>query len=271
MHIRNILLLLICIISLGMGQTAIKNAQVLFYNDQLDELEELLPDLERDYPNHPVVMFFKGVFEQDALNALVSFEKVHKQFPDSQFADESLFRMGQYYYSTGDYSTARQVFQQFIRQYPQSGIIDRVQYLFCQSYYGEGKLDSSYMFLQAFVKNAQSSPFVNMAVMDLENEDLWKELEKNTKPAQPKPKPVPQTKEVYHYSIQIGAFSVQENAVKVKEKFQPDHYVEIREKQVRDRTFYAVWVGRFQDRESAMQYAHKHIDQYKIEYKIVKR
>ena len=259
MRIRNALILLLFVSAFG--QNILNTVPVLYESGRLDELQELLPDLVRDYAGDPTVMFLQGVFETDALTALSLYERVYTEHPHSEFADDALIRVGQYQYTVGNYDLARQAFSTFVAVYPESGLLDRAQYMLCSSIYGQGKIDSARVFLSAFVKNVKSSPYVDLAIIDLENPDLWKTLK--TTPAVTAPD--------YKYSIQIGAFSVQDNALKVKDKFKDQHYVEIRPKTVRGITFYTVWIGRFTERDEAEKYAETYIGPYHIDYKIVRR
>ncbi|NQT83503.1 hypothetical protein HQ563_10785 [bacterium] len=52
--------------------------------------------------------------------AFLFHRQVLRQYPDSQYAEESEFLVGQYYYDTRNYFNASQTFQGFIRKYPRS-------------------------------------------------------------------------------------------------------------------------------------------------------
>lgn len=253
--------------SIHAEQSDIDKLENFYFKDRLDELETLLVDVEKTNPDHPTVLYLKGLFEKDASKAIEYYKNVYNHHKNSVFADEAIFRIAQYYYSISDYVNARKFLSIFLKEFNNSPLKDRIQYLFCQTVYAQGKEDSARIFLQAFIKNVRNSPFVNLAVIDLESPAMWNQSnlsrEKMTDPV---------SRSKYRYSIQIGAFTVEKNAKSVKEKFEKDsHYVEIKEKNINNRIFYAVWIGRFDNREGAMIYANTYIEKYNIDYKIVKR
>ena len=71
------------------------------------------------------------------------------------------------------YDLAAKYYSFLTRRYPSSTLKDDAQYLFCQCKLAQGKLDSAHIFLQAFIKNAPRSPYVDLAVMDLESSGSW--------------------------------------------------------------------------------------------------
>jgi len=239
-----------------------------FYTENhLDELEPLLSKAEQFSPNHPTVLYLRGLFEKDAPSALVYFENVYKNHKNSAFADDALFRILQYYYSISDYNKTRAYLSAFFREFTDSSLKEQAQYLYCRTIYAQGKEDSAKIFLRAFIKNVRNSPFVDLAIIDLENPDMW---------SQARPSELSKDGTVsdsdFRYTIQIGAFTVKKNADRVREKFENDsHYVEIREKDINNRIYYAVWIGRFANRKQAREYAQKNIQKYNIDYKVVKR
>ncbi|MBN2411262.1 SPOR domain-containing protein [candidate division KSB1 bacterium] len=248
-------------------QSDIDKLEKYYFEDRLDILDSLLMKAEQTSPDHPTVLYFRGLFEKQASVALARFENVYNNHKYSDFADDALFRIAQYYYSVSDFINTRKYLSFFFKEFNNSDLKDRAQYLFCQTIYAQGKEDSAKIFLQAFIKNVRNSPFVDLAVIDLESPDMWS---RSYLTEEMKSEPVPDSN--FRYSIQIGAFTVKRNAIRVKEKFEEDsHYVEIREKKIDNRIFYAVWIGRFETREQAQDYAIKYIQKYNIDYKLVNR
>ncbi|MBL7074972.1 SPOR domain-containing protein [candidate division KSB1 bacterium] len=73
------------------------------------------------------------------------------------------------------------------------------------------------------------------------------------------------------YTVQIGAFADRKNAERLQIKFKENYTTTIAEKTVDNRTFYLVWVGRFQDRESALQFGQKMKKTHGIPFQVVER
>jgi len=161
-----------------------------------------------------------------------------------------------------DSSLTRKKFSYLARHYPDSRLKDDAQYLLCQSYLAQGKTDSARMFFKTFVKNAPQSPYADLAIVDLEftleHED---EIRNQTvHPIGPR------------YSIQIGAFRKKENAERVLARFEEiAKAVQIVEKRIDGKIYYAVWVGRFTSKSAAKSFAKKIVEKYTSEYRIVER
>lgn len=52
--------------------------------------------------------------------AFLQFYKLANSYPESKFLENALFSIGEYYFSTNNYSAAFQIFNKFIKKYPQS-------------------------------------------------------------------------------------------------------------------------------------------------------
>ena len=77
-------------------------------NGNIGEAKEVLVDLKAKYPNDPSVMFLDGVLKENGQEALVIYQKIVDVYPDSKYADASLYRIFSYYYALGLYNTARE-------------------------------------------------------------------------------------------------------------------------------------------------------------------
>ncbi len=239
----------------------------LYRENRLDELETQYEKLDKSALNDPGALYFRGLFEKDAEKALIYYNQVRSEHKDSPFAAEALLRIAQYYYALADYKDARIYLSLILAGYPDTPVKDQAQYLLCHSIYAQGKQDSARIFLQAFIENVRNSPFVDLAISDLENSALWQKSEKYVPPIR-----ALDDGEKQQYSVQIGAFTVSKNALAVKEKFEKNHqFVQVIEKKVDGKIFYAVWIGRFDDLKVARKFAQSFSDQYGIDAKIVKR
>ncbi len=74
---------------------------------KVEEVKRLLPDLLLEYPNDPGVIFLHGVAANDAMKALPLYEKIVREYPQSQWADDALWRIVQIYAVAGDTAQAR--------------------------------------------------------------------------------------------------------------------------------------------------------------------
>jgi len=239
----------------------------LYRENRLDELEAKLKQLDNNDQQDPSVLYFKGLFEKDAQKALIYYNQVRTEFKQHPFAAEALLRIAQYYYSLGDYSDARIYLSSILSNYSDTPVKDRTQYLLCQSIYAQGKQDSARIFLQAFIENVRNSPYVDLAVADLETPQLWQNPVKEQHTLRGG-----EAGEKQLYSVQIGAFSVLKNAKTVRDKFiKLYQHVQVIEKKVDGKVYYAIWIGNYDDLKAARKFAQTFSNQYGIDAKIVKR
>jgi len=250
-----------------LAQERLARLEKLIDTDRYEEAQQLLPSVRQEYPNHPSVLYLNGLFEQNAEKALQSYGIIIERHQDSAYADKALFRMGQYYYSRGKYDQARKYFSRLTRLYPQSQLRDDAQYYYCQCYLAQGKLDSAKVFFKAFVENAPRSPYVDLAIYDLESSRF---AEGSAASAQMGDRLLPASK--YRYSIQIGAFGKKENARKVADKLDNAGYnVEVVDKRQEGKKLFLVWLGKFETKSLARNFAEKFHKRFDMDYKIVDR
>ena len=65
-----------------------------------------LPKIEQDYPNNPSVMFLKGLLETDGEKAMRLFSKLYNNHPTSDYGDDAVMKVAEYYYAAGLYIQA---------------------------------------------------------------------------------------------------------------------------------------------------------------------
>lgn len=248
----------------SVAQSKIKKLEELLSEDRLEELQQLLPDMEKQYPDHPTILYLKGVFEENAAAAFECFQKVLEKDKNSTYADDSLYRIAQYFYAQGKYNLAKKYFSLLTRRYSNSPLKDDAQYLFCQCLIAQGKIDTAKIFLNTFIKNSPRSPFVDLAVMDLESFNSETSDDAKLKKAS--------RSNAFKYAIQVGAFSSKGNAAQFAQKFKNEgHSVDIVVKKIGKKKLYAVWVGRFQTKAVAADYAERLLTKYVKEYKVIDR
>ena len=108
--------------SLGqeLSGAAIEKRLEMIKNGQADEVKAELPALLTKYQNQPGVLYLQGVLTSDGTEAVKIFQSVVANFPKSEWADDALYRIYQYYYSIGLYRSAAQKYDQLKQNYPNS-------------------------------------------------------------------------------------------------------------------------------------------------------
>lgn len=77
-----------------------------------------LPTLMTNFQNHPGVLYLQAVLTTDGAEAASTYQSIVDNFPKSEWADDALFKLYQYYYSVGLYKTAEQKLAQLKLDYP---------------------------------------------------------------------------------------------------------------------------------------------------------
>jgi tetratricopeptide (TPR) repeat protein len=85
---------------------------------QEEAVKAELPTLITNYQNHPGVLYLQALLTTDGTEAAKIYQNIVDNFPRSEWADDALYRLYQYYYSVGLYKTADQKLDQLKRDYP---------------------------------------------------------------------------------------------------------------------------------------------------------
>jgi tetratricopeptide (TPR) repeat protein len=100
------------------GEPDILKRLELIEKGQADAVRAELPTLMTNFQNHPGVLYLQGVLTTDGSEAAKIYQSIVDNFPKSEWADDALFKLYQYYYSIGLYKTADQKLEQLKRDYP---------------------------------------------------------------------------------------------------------------------------------------------------------
>jgi tetratricopeptide (TPR) repeat protein len=77
-----------------------------------------LPALMTNFQNNPGLMYLQAVLTTDGTEAAKLYQNIVDNFPKSEWADDALYKLYQYYYSIGLYKTADQKLTQLKEEYP---------------------------------------------------------------------------------------------------------------------------------------------------------
>lgn len=210
------------------------------YRGDVESVREELPSLLSRYQNHPGVLYLQGMLTTDGPEAVKIFQSVVDNFPQSEWADDALYRVYQYYYSVGLYRTAEQKIDQLKRDYPRS------RYAFGQ----QPRFDR-----EDVLSEEHTGQTVQPTIPEPQRQEL---------PEQPSTR--------NPFALQVGAFSTYENATRQRDMLRGiDQPVEITTRMQGGQTLYLVWVGAFETRDQATQYGGVLRRQFNIETMIVSR
>ena len=186
---------------------------------QVQQVREQLPALLSKYPNHPGALYVQALLTREAGEAVRIYQSIVDNFPQSEWADDAVYKTYQFYYSLGLYRTAELKMNQLKEQYPSSPYLQEAAET------------------AAPPKDDNEQPVTKEPQPEVQQEPL-QEVEKPV--AQSEPIPV-------QFSLQVGAFTVQANAEAQKSRFEHLGYtVELISKVKATRSLFTVFVGDYQ-------------------------
>jgi tetratricopeptide (TPR) repeat protein len=199
------------------GEPDILKRLELIEKGQADVVRAELPTLMANFQTHPGVLYLQGVLTTDGNEASKIYQSIVENFPKSEWADDALFRLYQYYYSIGLYKTADQKMEQLKRDYPYS----------------------TYATDQKVAEEPKTAPPAA-----------------RTETPTPVTRPAKGTKPTVVYTVQAGTFSVLQNAEELRSRFEKEGYVSHIFTIVNNgKKFHKVWVGEFGKEDEARRFS----------------
>ncbi|MCX7929648.1 MAG: SPOR domain-containing protein [Chlorobi bacterium] len=129
MFARCFLVISMMLVPLSAQQAAIRAKILAVAEGRADDIRRELPSLLRDYPNDPGVLFLAGILERDGPKALEMYQRIVRQFPNSEWADDSQWRIVQYYALLRDTAAARSALVEYQQRFPLSEFLVHAQNL----------------------------------------------------------------------------------------------------------------------------------------------
>jgi tetratricopeptide (TPR) repeat protein len=200
-----------------------------------EEVKADFPKLKSNNPKDANVLFLEGVLTENGQESINIFSKVADKYPQSKYADASLFRVYSYYYAL----------QQF---------------------------DSATPYLERLKKDYPSSPYIKIAEKNIPLIDENNENRPAIDPLPPKKiNKKTDTNVNYKFTIQAGAFTSKDNAQVLKKQFEDGGFTsEITPKDVAGTTFHVVYVGKFATEKEAKDFLQNINTQFNLSGRVVK-
>ncbi|HUN66874.1 MAG TPA: SPOR domain-containing protein [Bacteroidota bacterium] len=226
---------------------------------QADDVRRILPDLIAKYQNTPGLLYLEGRLAADGIEGVKFYQSVVDNFPKSEWAEDALYRIYQYYQAIGLYKTADLKLAQLKNDYPNSAHLTPA---------GAPSPD---------VKPADSS--LQVARKDT----IAVTVQQKTPPPEAKPEPPVNTAPPdtagrqlqpaqAGYTLQVGAFSTLANAEKQKAYFDDLGYpAEIANKVRNGKSLHLVWVGHFTTSAEAIRFRDDVKSRFKLGGIVVER
>lgn len=175
--------------------------------------QTILQNLKSAYPEDPSIIYLDGLLTKNGDDALKKYSVVLEKFPNSKYADASLYGIFTYYYSLGFYNKAQ-------------------------------------IYLVRLKKDYTDSPYIKLAdrSIPVTEEAIAQPAKTKTDKSNPSDMEIKK----YNFVIQAGAFLNEENAKKLSERLKNENYLtEIITKEVGGTSLNIVNVGRFVTEDDA--------------------
>ena len=206
-------------------------------NGQAEQVRNELPALMTKYPNNPGVLFIQGRLTKDGAEAVRIYQSIVDNFPKSEWADDALNKVYQFYYALGLYRTAEMKLAQLKRDYPASKYVTRSTEVNTKGFAEEKEQpsapagDTTVPAQQADIPPSPDRPAADVAV---------------------KPGGTVPERSTDQFALQVGAYSSEVNAEKQKVFFESLQFpVEVNTKVKSGRSLYIVRIGNFASYDDA--------------------
>jgi cell division septation protein DedD len=217
--------------ALAVAQTGAPDVQQLVdlvNRGQGDVVKAELPSLLSRYPNNPGILYVQALLTSEGAEAVRMYQSIVDNFPKSEWADDALYKVYQFYYSLGLYRTAELKMAQLKREYPSSKYIT--------SSAGPEAVKPAAEAQKPQQKPAATPPPAKPAA----------------DPHAPAESPSQQAVETGLFSLQVGAYTALTNADRQKKYFEERGYTAEVISRVRDgRSMYVVLVGAYRTYDEA--------------------
>lgn len=251
----------------------------LAYQGKVEEVAEALPQLNRQHPNDGTVLYLEGLITRDGDNAIEIYRRVASLYPSSPYADDAILKIGEYLYARGLYVQAAQYLKRIPVHYPRSDLVYRGIRLFLNAMLVSGNRDTAIFYAQVFSRKYPEIEFdleTGKASSGPEDPSLINSKSSVPGPGAPgRPAKTGDTSAkdsgtLQRFKLQVGAFSVQENAERQKALLESLNYrVEIVRTRSGGRTLHVVMVTGFSSREDAEMTGRLLKENYGISYLVL--
>ena len=224
-----------------------------------------LPVIEKQYPNNPNMLFLKGLMETNGEEAMEIFVKLYSNHPTSDYGDDAVMKVSEYYYASGLYVQSAEWLKKMPLFYSRSEHIERAIKLFMNSLIVSGNKDTAIFYSKVFKRQFPSLDVdekINNLLEDYKNSQKISKksididsVNKQTtsRTAKSAPSAISKIdKNSKKYSLQSGAFGLKKNAENQKIFLKSMGFdARIAELYRQTKTLYIVRIGYYESKQEA--------------------
>ena len=252
----------------------------LLEKGKISEVKENLPELIERYPRDPGIFFLKGLISSDAEEALLNYQNLIRDFPNSEYASLSEMKIGEYLFARGLYSQASIQFKKTIINYPIGDHHQRALDLMVNSYQASGENDSVRISLINIKDLYPKLDFNKYGVNGLNNDKREAKLVrldpsiisdrlKSAKAKRKKIKLISKPK-AKPWVVQVGAFGKYNNAKRLKNQLQGNGFItEIHTINSNGKRLHAVRLVRYEEKSDAEKIGKNLKKKYGLDFRVI--
>jgi len=247
--------------SLVYSQTEIDTLIKEVYSGNIENAKESMARLRNEFPDEPSLLFLDAILDDNVDQSIKKFKKIQDFYKDSEYADDAIMKIAEYYYTKGLYEQSSDWLKKINLYYPNSEHVNRSINMYVRTLILSGKQDTAKQYLDAFKKRYKDITFDShiedvlndyaTAIKEKKENEIIKIVNniKNTITNQKE-----KLNNKNHFSIQIGAYSDKRNAEIVRDElidWKFNARIDVIHLRTKNKNLYAVRVGYFRSKESA--------------------
>ena len=252
----------------------------LLEKGKISEFKENLPELIERYPKDPGIFFLKGLVSNSADEALLNYETLIKEYPNSDYASLSEMKIGEYLFARGLYSQASNQFKKTIINYPIGDHHQMALDLMVNSYLAIGDDDSLKIALINIKDLYPKLDYNKYGINGLNNEKREAKLVrldaaiitnrfKEAKEKRQKTKILSKPK-VKPWVVQVGAFGKYNNAKRLRNQLRNNGFIaEIHTIYSNGSRLHAVRIVRYEDQSDAEKIGRKLKKKFGLDFRVI--
>ena len=240
-------IMLLCVAALPlMAQLSnedVRNRLELIHSGKGDQVRNEVPALQRQYPNDAGVKYLDAYLTESGDNAVRKYQAIVDLHPISEWADDALYKVYQYYYAVALYKTADAKMKQLNQQYPNS--------IYANSTTNPEEKTNIQMTNKSESKNEQRSAEAKTEIG-------------RTPAAQPA---------FGRFAVQVGVYSQEATAQQQAQQYSQTigRLATVFSKQSGDRTLFAVAFEGFENEQAARTFGVELKSKFNLDWFLVKR
>ena len=262
---NNILFYLFIVFTWGYSQSEVDDLIQEVYAGKTQNAIKAMPELKNEFSELPSLLFLDALIDKDIDRSIEKFKKFFKYYESSEYADDAIMKISEYYYTKGSYVQSSKWLKKINLYYPNSEHINRSLNLYLRTLTLSGREDTARQYIQTFKKKYSDVSFDKYLLDNFDNDRADTEnnqsdkIDKNTllqavEELKASLTSKQKNKKKYHYSVQVGAYSDMENAVQVRDELLSLNFntrIDIIYLSTKDINLYAVREGYFKSKKYA--------------------